>query len=97
MLDSVLATLKHGPKIYSISVSGFVAESTVAAELTAIAEKYKDLDIGSYPWHRLGKFGTALVTRGIDQARVKAASDEILALVAKHGGEPQLEATPGAV
>ncbi|HEU0117154.1 MAG TPA: competence/damage-inducible protein A [Alphaproteobacteria bacterium] len=91
MLDNVVAELKHGPDIHTISVSGHVAESTVGDELAEIAKRYPDLDIGSYPWLRNDRYGTALVTRGIDQAAVKQASDEIFALVKKHGGNPQVE------
>ncbi len=91
MLDNVVATLKHGPTIHSVTVSGYVAESVIAEELGAIAAHHPDLDIGSYPWVKNARYGTALVTRGTDQAAVKEAADQIFALVAKHGGEPVIE------
>ncbi|MDR3450437.1 MAG: molybdopterin-binding protein [Alphaproteobacteria bacterium] len=81
MLDSVVATLQPGPKIYSHSVSGFIGESLIAEELGAIAARYPLIDIGSYPWVRDGKFGTALVSRGTDEQAVMRASDEIAALL----------------
>ena len=89
MMDGVVAGLKRGPKIYSISVSGFVAESLIAAELREIAERYKELDIGSYPWMRQGRFGTALVIRGTDKEAAEKAADEITKLVLKHDKSPQ--------
>jgi molybdenum cofactor synthesis domain-containing protein len=90
MMDGVIATLRHGPTIYSHSVSGFIAESIVADELGAIALRYPHLDIGSYPWVRDGRFGTALVTRGIDQAAVNAASGEIAAMLRARSVEPEI-------
>jgi molybdenum cofactor synthesis domain-containing protein len=91
MMDNVAASLTHGPAIHSLTVSGFVAESKIAEELGVIAAANPQLDIGSYPWFRMGRFGTALVTRGTDEAAVRRASDAIFALVAKYGGEPVME------
>jgi molybdopterin-biosynthesis enzyme MoeA-like protein len=90
MLDSVVAGLRHGPAIHSHSVSGFVAESTVAEELAAIAARFPSLDIGSYPWVRDGKFGTALVTRGTDGAAVEQATKAIADMVRSKGVEPEI-------
>jgi molybdenum cofactor synthesis domain-containing protein len=91
MLDSVVPKLRHGPAIQSVSVSGYVPESLVAVELGEIAARYPQLDIGSYPWVKDARYGTALVTRGIDIAMVKAAADEIYAMVAKHDSKPVVE------
>ena len=91
MMDCALAGLRHGPAIHSMTVSGYVAESMVAKELEEVAKRYPQLDIGSYPWVKDGRFGTALVTRGTDRAAVVAASDEIFALVQKHDPAPERE------
>jgi hypothetical protein len=77
-----------------MAVSGGIGESVVAIELSQIAAQYPQLDIGSYPWFRQGRYGTSLVVRGTDDAAVKAAADMIFALVARHGGEPELEKQP---
>jgi len=90
MLDSVVAKLRHGPAIHSLSVSGYVAESVVAAELAEIAARYPQLDIGSYPWVKNARYGTALVTRGTDAAAIRAATAEIHALVIKHDPHPEM-------
>jgi len=91
MLDGVVAGLKHGATIYSVSVSGPVPENNVAEELGAIAANYPHLDIGSYPWFRVGKWGTALVVRGTDKVLVDEAADKLFALMAKQGIEPERE------
>jgi len=90
MLDGVVSTLRHGPALYSMTVSGFIAESLIAEELAAVATKYPELDIGSYPWVRHAKFGTALVARGTNKVAVHKASKEILAAVNAKGVEATL-------
>jgi molybdopterin-biosynthesis enzyme MoeA-like protein len=80
MMDGIVVTLRPGPKIYSLTVSAFVGESFIAEDLAALAARYPDLDIGSYPWMRHGNFGTALVTRGADKEAVRKASNDILEL-----------------
>lgn len=94
MLDSVTAGLKHGPAIHSISISGHVAENTIADELAAIASRYPQFDIGSYPWFRQGRFGTALVVRGTDLMAIESAAGEITALVRKHDSAAEVETIP---
>lgn len=93
MLDGLLAKLKHGTAIHSVSVSGSVAENVLADELTVIAERYPTLDIGSYPWFRVGKWGTALVVRGTDQGSIRKAADELTVLVSKHDDKPEIESS----
>jgi molybdenum cofactor synthesis domain-containing protein len=85
MLDSVIVTLRHGPKIYSRTVSAFIAESAIAEELGTVAKKFSHIDIGSYPWVNQGKLGTALVARGTDPKAVQTAIDEIAALIKAKG------------
>ena len=96
MMEAVASMLKHGPALQSLGVAGYVAESKIADGLAAIAARYPALDIGSYPWFRDGRYGTTLVTRGTDKAFVKAAADEIFALVAAAGGDPAYEVSPSA-
>jgi molybdenum cofactor synthesis domain-containing protein len=91
MMDDVIAGLQHGPAIRSITISGMIAESLIAEELSRIAASYPQLDIGSYPWFRQGNYGTALVVRGTDTPTVTAAADEVFALVARHGGNPDID------
>lgn len=91
MLDGLIAKLKHGPAIHSISVSGSVPENVIADELTIIAAGYPQLDIGSYPWFRAGRWGTALVARGTDLAAVKQAADALTVLIGKHDPQPEVE------
>ncbi len=91
MLDSVVTRLKCGPAIQVVTINCDLTEGVLAGELAALAKRYVDIDIGSYPSLRLGKVGTAIVVRGTNEDALQAAADGIMALVAKHGGNPVLE------
>jgi len=87
MLDSLTPSLRQGPKIYSRCVSASIAESAIAEALGDVAQRFPNIDIGSYPWINQGKLGTALVARGTDQEAVSKAADAITALVEAKGIE----------
>jgi len=63
-----------------------VPEGTLADGLTAIQQRYPEIDIGSYPKFVDGRGITTLVCRGDDPAALAAAADEIHALIAELSG-----------
>jgi molybdopterin-biosynthesis enzyme MoeA-like protein len=87
MMDNIILTLRHGAKIHSHTISSFVAESVIAKPFGEIAARYPQLDLGSYPWVKEARFGTALVARGTDEQAVHQAADEIRQLVQSQGVE----------
>jgi molybdopterin-biosynthesis enzyme MoeA-like protein len=91
MFDGVRHRLAGGVVILSRTVSCNLAESMVAAGLSGIQDQYPDLEIGSYPFFRAGKFGTSLVLRGPDEARLESAAEAVRGLIRAHGGEPHGE------
>ena len=92
MFDSVKPTLKGGPPVLSRTVGCDLPEGTVAQGLAAIQDRYRDLDIGSYPaFRRGGGFWVSLVLRGRDPARLDQAAGEVVAMVKGLGGNPTLE------
>ncbi len=87
MLPGVLATLPGGPPIVSRSLTAWVRESDVAADLAAVQDRYPGLDLGSYPFAREGRFGTSLVVRGNERAAVAAAAAEVADFLRARGVE----------
>jgi hypothetical protein len=69
-------------------VAAFIGEGTIAAELGALQGRYADLEIGSYPFFRQGRFGTSLVLRGTDADRIDAAATELRGIITNLGAEP---------
>lgn len=88
MFDGIKGRLSGGAPVRSISVPAFIAEGTIAKGLGELQARYADIDIGSYPFFRTGRFGTTLVLRGTDEARLAAAAEELRALIRSLGAEP---------
>ncbi len=86
MLRALLPLLEVGTKVASLSVSTNLTEGVIAADLTAIQNRYPSVDIGSYPHHSNGKHTTTLVCRSTDTAANQAAHDDIKAMIAALGG-----------
>ena len=73
MVTWLVPRLKGGRPVRSESVEVRRGESEVAEELKAVAEEYPDLSLGSYPFQDERGWGTNLVVRGLDAARVSEA------------------------
>lgn len=87
MFDSIRHTLKGGKKVNSITVSTYLTEGTIAAQLTAIQNAFPDVEIGSYPFVRDSKLGTSLVSRHEDNALLEKVKERLIEMVRGFGGE----------
>ena len=85
MLAGILPTLTGGAPLLSQSLRVLRGEGEIAAEFGKLAAEYPDLSMGSYPFNLNGAFGTNLVIRGTDPARLDAAMMQLVRLF----GEPQ--------
>jgi len=77
MFAAIEHELKGGDPILSESVDIFASEGDIAAPLDEIAKRHTEVEIGSYPFSREGRYGASLVVRGTDPARIAAALAEI--------------------
>ena len=84
MLPQLKKVLVSGKKIISVSCDAKLRESSIAADLSIIQDKYPDIDIGSYPYTAEGNFGTVLVMRGIDEVKILNCKQSIEEMLAKH-------------
>ena len=87
MFDGVKPTLQGGTPMLSASVIIYAPEGGVASALRAIQDGAPDTEIGSYPFAREGRFGTVIVTRGTDRARVTETSAQVVAMAKEMGAE----------
>jgi molybdenum cofactor synthesis domain-containing protein len=92
MFEWLRPSLKGGAPMLSRSVSADLPEGKIAAGLSALQNRYADLEIGSYPYFRDKGPGTAIVTRGTEKARIDAAVAELKVLMRELGAEPVEEA-----
>lgn len=73
MVEAIQPELSKGRPTVSEALEVLRPESEVALPLREIAEEFSDLSLGSYPFKRGDSYGTSLVIRGLDAARVSAA------------------------
>ena len=88
MIGSLDGLLKRGESIESRSVNAYLPESHVARRLGEIQNKYPQIDLGSYPFHRNDRYGTTLVMRGSVAADLTAMEQEVRQMVIDLGGDP---------
>ena len=81
MVESVLPTLIGGEPLLSITVRIEAPEGEIAARLGELADETPSLSFGSYPFIQNGVFGSNIVVRGIDKAKLKQAEQSLARLV----------------
>tara|TARA_B100001057_G_scaffold482062_1_gene556867 strand:+ start:71 stop:829 length:759 start_codon:yes stop_codon:yes gene_type:complete len=82
MIDNCKRYLIKGLKVQSKTISLYTVESNISKQLGQIQNKYKKfVDIGSYPFFRLGKIGVSIVTRSNSLAKLKSVNKDLLKLV----------------
>jgi molybdenum cofactor synthesis domain-containing protein len=91
MLDSAQHRLVGGAPVASRQIACFLAEGQIAKALGEIQDRYPDLDLGSYPFWKMRKFGVSVVLRGTDTGRLEAATKEVREMIRTLGGEPRDE------
>jgi len=82
MIDNCKKYLIKGSKIYSKTINLYTVESNISKQLSLIQRKYKKfVDIGSYPFFRLGKIGVAIVTRSSSNQKLISVNKDLKNLV----------------
>ena len=81
MIENCKVHLVKGLKIHSKTLNLYTVESNIAKKLGQIQKKYKKyVEIGSYPFFRLGKIGVAVVTRSSSISKLKIVNKNLLIL-----------------
>ena len=84
MIHNLKKYLKKGEKIYSVSISVNTVESQIAKILAKTQTKYqKSIEIGSYPFFRLGKIGVSIVMRSENKKKLHYCHNEIVKILKK--------------
>jgi len=82
MIENCKRYLVKGLKIHSKTINLFTVESNISKQLSLIQKKYnKFVDIGSYPFFRLGKIGVAIVTRSTSLKKLKNVNDDLMKVI----------------
>lgn len=91
MLDFALESVVPGRPITSTTVHCNLPEGEIAARLGMIQNQQPSIDIGSYPFWKMGRFGTSIVMRGQDTDSIEMAVGMVLSMIADLGGESEVE------
>ncbi len=82
MVHNLKKYLKPGAKIFSKSINCETVESKIAVGLNKIQKKYKKtVEIGSYPFFRLGKIGVSVVLRSSKKKNLQSCHKDIIRII----------------
>ena len=82
MIENCKRYLIRGSKVHSKTINLFTVESNISKQLGLIQNKYrKFVDIGSYPFFRLGKIGVSIVSRSTSKTKLKNVQKELIKAV----------------
>ncbi len=82
MIENCKKYLVKGLKVHSKTINIFTVESNISKELAIIQNKYKKfVDIGSYPFFRLGKIGVSVVSRSTSKIKLIHVNKDLMTLI----------------
>ena len=82
MIENCKRYLIKGSKTYSKTLNLFTVESNISRQMAKIQKKFnKFVEIGSYPFFRLGKIGVSVVCRSTSLKRLKKVNQELIKMV----------------
>ena len=83
MLEGLNNKIKGGKKILSKTLSLSTVESEISIPLEKVQNKFKNLEIGSYPFFKQGKIGVSLVIRSNKLKLIEKCTKDIIKFVKK--------------
>ena len=82
MIENCKKYLIKGLKVHSKTINLYTVESNISKKLELIQKKYKKtVDIGSYPFFRLGKVGVSVVSRSTSKTELKKVYQDLVKFV----------------
>ena len=78
MIENCKRYLKRGARTHSKTINYLTVESNISKEMSKIQNKYlKTVEIGSYPFFRLGRVGVSIVIRSIIKRDLEKSFNEL--------------------
>ena len=90
MFDGFKHRLAGGQPMLSRTVRALIPESSAASGLATIQQKFPDAELGSYPYIRNRRLGTALVVRSVERSVLEAVVEDLVSLVYSLGEKPEI-------
>ncbi len=86
MVDGLKHKLVGGTPVRSRTIGCDLPEGAIAKGLGELQERFSEIEIGSYPFYRLGRFGVSVVLRGTEAELLEKAAAELRELIVELGG-----------
>ena len=83
MLGGLRNKIIGGKKFLSKTINLRTVESEIASSLEKIQNKFKDVEIGSYPFFKQGKIGVSIVIRSVDKNLISICYKDIEKFILK--------------
>ncbi len=82
MIENCKRYLIKGLIVHSKTLNVLTVESNISKQLGLIQKKYKkNVDIGSYPFFRLGRIGVSIVSRSTSKIKLEKVNQDLIKLV----------------
>ncbi len=82
MIENCKKYLVKGFKVHSKTINLFTVESNISKQLEDIQKKYvKFVEIGSYPFFRLGKIGVSVVSRSTSKSKLILVNKDLMKVI----------------
>ncbi len=79
MIENCKKYLVKGLKVHSNTLNLYTVESNISKQLEILQKKYsKFVEIGSYPFFRLGKIGVSVVSRSTSKSKLMSVNKDLL-------------------
>ena len=88
MLSTLAQEITGASVMRSRSVTVYLGESQIGSAIGQIQERYPEVELGSYPFSRSGRYGTTLVMRGVDDSALQKMMKEVKEIIIANGEEP---------
>ena len=88
MLESLRHRLVGGDPVLSRTIGATLPEGVLAEPLAELQRAYPQVDMGSYPFYRAGRFGLSIVLRATDKVALDGAAEELKAVMRGLDAEP---------
>ena len=83
MVEGLNNKIAGGKKILSKTISVHTVESEIAKSLEKVQNQFKKIEIGSYPFFRLGKIGVSIVVRSTKKKQIDDCYKKIISFLKK--------------
>ena len=81
MVNGLTNRIVGGKKILSKTISVSTVESEIAKPLEDVQNKFLQVEIGSYPFFRLGKVGVSIVIRSTEWNQIEDCAKQIKSFI----------------